>query len=71
MEHVQVLHDVCLQMNLDPQEQTPGRKGLGLQAVLPPPEEEKQVRSASAQAGVEQQRRSTETEALRPRNRCH
>jgi rubrerythrin len=25
-KHVQVLHDVCLQMNLDPEEQTPGRK---------------------------------------------
>jgi rubrerythrin len=24
--HVQVLHDVCLQMQLDPEEQTPGRK---------------------------------------------
>jgi hypothetical protein len=24
--HVQVLHDLCLQMQLDPQEQTPGRK---------------------------------------------
>ena len=25
-KHVQVLHDLCLQMNLDPEEQTPGRK---------------------------------------------
>jgi rubrerythrin len=25
-KHVQVLHDACLQMNLDPEEQTPGRK---------------------------------------------
>jgi ferritin-like metal-binding protein YciE len=25
-KHVQVLHDVCLQMNIDPEEQTPGRK---------------------------------------------
>lgn len=25
-KHVQVLHDLCLQMNLDPDEQTPGRK---------------------------------------------
>ena len=25
-KHVQVLHDACLQMNLDPDEQTPGRK---------------------------------------------
>jgi len=25
-KHVQVLHDVCLQMQLDPEEQTPGRK---------------------------------------------
>jgi hypothetical protein len=33
-------------------------QGLGLKAVLPPPEEEKQVKSASAQARVEQQRRS-------------
>ena len=147
-KHVQVLHDACLQMNLDPEEQTPGRKithdigasliaameaalgtgdkemaqcvacemvthaemtdhfnwqligevskkmtgadgkalkeayqevedeedehfyhskgwlrelsmqGLGLKAVLPPPEEEKHVKSASAQARVEQQRRS-------------
>ncbi len=24
--HVQILHDVCLQMQLDPEEQTPGRK---------------------------------------------
>jgi rubrerythrin len=147
-KHVQVLHDLCLQMQIDPQEQTPGRKithdkgmaliaamesalgtgdkeaaqcvacesvviaelvdhtnweligeaakhlpgadgkamkqayqevedeedehyyhskgwlrelsmqGLGLKAVLPPPEEEKHVKSASAQARVEQQRRS-------------
>ena len=147
-KHVQVLHDVCLQMNLDPEEQTPGRKithdvgaslvaameaalgtgdkemaecvacemvvhaettdhfnwqligevaakmtgaqgkalkeayqeveeeedehlyhskgwlrelsleGLGLKAQLPPPEEEKHVKSATAQARVEQQRKS-------------
>ena len=25
-QHVQILHDVCAQMQLDPQEQTPGRK---------------------------------------------
>lgn len=25
-QHVQILHDVCLQMQLDPEEQTPGRK---------------------------------------------
>ncbi|HEX6157491.1 MAG TPA: hypothetical protein VFZ54_15810 [Burkholderiales bacterium] len=25
-KHVQILHDVCLQMQLDPEEQTPGRK---------------------------------------------
>ena len=25
-KHVQVLHDACLQLNLDPEEQTPGRK---------------------------------------------
>ena len=25
-KHVQVLQDACLQMNLDPEEQTPGRK---------------------------------------------
>ena len=24
--HVQILHDVCTQMNIDPEEQTPGRK---------------------------------------------
>jgi hypothetical protein len=146
-KHVQVLHDLCLQMNLDPEEQTPGRKithdmgaslvaameaalgsgekemaecvaaecvvhaettdhfnwqligevaekmegaeakamkeayeevedeedehlyhskgwlrelslqGLGLKAQLPPPEEKKKVKSASAQARVEQQAR--------------
>jgi rubrerythrin len=34
--HVQVLHDVCLQMQLDPEEQTPGRKivhGMGQSLV--------------------------------------
>lgn len=147
-KHVQVLHDLCLQMNLDPEEQTPGRKithdmgaslvaameaalgagdkemaecvacecvvhaettdhfnwqligevankmtgaeakamkeayqevedeedehlyhskgwlrelslkGLGLKAVLPPPEEKKKVKSAMGQARAEQSRRS-------------
>ena len=147
-KHVQVLHDACLQMEIDPEEQTPGRKithgvgaslvaameaalgtgdkemaqcvaaemvthaemtdhfnwqligevaanmdgaqakalkeayqevedeedehyhhskgwlrelsleGLGLKAQLPPPEEEKDVKSATAQARVEQQRKS-------------
>lgn len=147
-KHVQVLHDVCLQMNIDPEEQTPGRKithdmgaslvaameaalgagdksmaecvaaecvvhaettdhfnwqligevaekmtgadgkalkeayqevedeedehlyhskgwlrelslqGLGLKAVLPPPEEQKDVKSAIGQARAEQSRRS-------------
>ena len=147
-KHVQVLHDLCLQMNLDPEEQTPGRKithdmgaslvaameaalgsgekemaecvaaecvvhaettdhfnwqligevaekmegadakamkeayqevedeedehlyhskgwlrelslqGLGLKAVLPPPEEKQQVKSAMGQAKAEQSRRS-------------
>jgi rubrerythrin len=147
-KHVQVLHDLCLQMNLDPDEQTPGRKithdmgaslvaameaalgtgekemaeciacecvvhaettdhfnwqligevankmtgaeakamkeayqevedeedehlyhskgwlrelslkGLGLKAVLPPPEEKKKVKSAMGQARAEQSRRS-------------
>ncbi len=147
-KHVQVLHDLCLQMNLDPEEQTPGRKithdmgaslvaameaalgagdkemaecvaaecvvhaettdhfnwqligevaekmegaeakamkeayqevedeedehlyhskgwlrelslqGLGLKAVLPPPEEKKHVKSAIGQAKAEQSRRS-------------
>jgi len=37
--HVQVLHDLCLQMQLDPQEQTPGRKithdkGVALVAAM-------------------------------------
>jgi rubrerythrin len=37
--HVQVLHDVCLQMHLDPEEQTPGRKitrdkGVALVAAM-------------------------------------
>ena len=147
-KHVQVLHDACLQLEFDPEEQTPGRKitrdmgaallaameaafgtgdkemaqcvaaecvvhaettdhfnwqligevskkmtgaqgkalkeayqevedeedehlyhskgwlrelalqGLGLKAQLPPPEEEKDVKSATAQARVEQQRKS-------------
>jgi hypothetical protein len=147
-KHVQVLHDACLQMEIDPEEQTPGRKithdigaslvaameaalgtgdeemaqcvacemvvhaettdhfnwqligevanhlegaqgkalkeayqevedeedehlyhskgwlrelsldGLGIKAQLPPPEEKKKVKSATAQARVEQQRRS-------------
>jgi hypothetical protein len=147
-KHAQVLHDLCLQMNLDPDEQTPGRKithdmgaslvaameaalgagdkemaecvaaecvvhaettdhfnwqligevaqkmegaeakamkeayeevedeedehlyhskgwlrelslqGLGLKAVLPPPEEKKHVKSAMGQAKTEQARRS-------------
>jgi rubrerythrin len=146
-KHVQVLHDACLQLEIDPEEQTPGRKitrdvgaaliaameaalgtgdkemaecvaaemvthaemtdhfnwqligevaaemtgaqgkalkeayqevedeedehyyhskgwlrelslqGLGLKAQLPPPEEEKDVKSATSQARVEQQRR--------------
>ena len=148
-KHVQVLHDACLQLNLDPEEQTPGRKithdvgasliaameaalgtgdkemaqcvacemvthaemtdhfnwqligevskkmsgadgkalkeayeevedeedehfyhskgwlrelsleGLGLKAVLPPPEEKKHVKSAAQQAKVEQSRKSS------------
>ena len=38
-KHVQVLHDLCLQMQIDPQEQTPGRKithdkGLALVAAM-------------------------------------
>jgi rubrerythrin len=147
-KHVQVLHDACLQLELDPEEQTPGRKithdkgaslvasmeaalatgekemaecvaceavvlaetvdhfnwqligevaakmtgaqgkalkeayeevedeedehlyhskgwlrelslqGMGLKAQLPPPEEEKDVKSATSQARVEQQRRN-------------
>jgi rubrerythrin len=37
--HVQILHDVCLQMQLDPEEQTPGRKithdkGVALVAAM-------------------------------------
>jgi rubrerythrin len=37
--HVQVLHDLCLQMQIDPQEQTPGRKithdkGMALIAAM-------------------------------------
>ena len=34
-------------------------EGLGLKAQLPPPEEEKKVKSAMGQARVEQSRRST------------
>jgi rubrerythrin len=38
-KHVQVLHDLCLQMQIDPEEQTPGRKithdkGLALIAAM-------------------------------------
>jgi rubrerythrin len=38
-KHVQVLHDLCLQMQIDPQEQTPGRKithdkGMALIAAM-------------------------------------
>ena len=38
-KHVQVLHDACLQMNIDPEEQTPGRKithdiGVSLVAAM-------------------------------------
>ncbi len=104
-KHVQVLHDACLQLELDPQQQSPGRKitrdmgvaknmtgaqgkalkeayeevedeedehlyhskgwlrelsleGLGMKAQLPPPEEEKHVKSAIGQARAEQQRKS-------------
>ena len=37
--HVQILHDVCMQMQLDPEEQTPGRKitrdkGVALVAAM-------------------------------------
>jgi hypothetical protein len=34
-------------------------QGLGLKAQLPPPEEKKKVKSASAQARVEQSRRKS------------
>src|SRR5688500_4909742 len=38
-KHVQVLHDLCLQMQIDPEEQTPGRKithdkGMALIAAM-------------------------------------
>jgi rubrerythrin len=38
-KHVQVLHDLCMQMHIDPQEQTPGRKithdkGMALVAAM-------------------------------------